>query len=89
MILTIVGCDNHSESGNSDVMNTTKSEESKYVADMRSTTVSSSKDSMFVYMQVNTMIGVMLRDDISLYSIVSQNMCTIIRTHKTYFAPFL
>lgn len=46
MILTIVGCDNHSESGNSDVMNTTKSEESKYVADMRSTTVSSSKDSI-------------------------------------------
>ena len=33
-----------SESGNSDVMNSTKSEESKYVADMRSTTVSSSKD---------------------------------------------
>ena len=46
MILIIVGCDNHSESGNSDVMKTTKSEESKYVADIKSTTVSSSKDSI-------------------------------------------
>lgn len=45
MILTIVGCGDHSESGNSDVIDSIKFEESKYVADMKTATISSSKES--------------------------------------------